>query len=125
MPITYLINNERKIIFARGSGVIAYEDLRSHLASRSSSPARQYALLFDLTGTKTSISPDEMRAIVNQRFQIASHVPPSPVAFAASDDNVYALLRMMEMMTERLRPIGVFRTVEDAEGWLHGLTGRT
>ena len=121
MPISYEIDSQREIVFCQGSGEIAIEDFRVNLDERESSPVNHYPLLMDLLGTTTNITGEEMRELVAFRRLLAARVPPAPIAFAADDDHVFAVLRMMQMLTETVRPIGVFRNMPDAEKWLESI----
>ena len=121
MPISYEIDSQREIVYCRGAGIVGIEDFTVNLKNRESSPVGHYSLLIDLVGTTTNITGEEMRELVAFRRRLAARVPPAPVAFAADDDHVFAVLRMMQMLTETVRPIGVFRSMEDAEKWLESI----
>lgn len=121
MPISYEIDNHRELVFCRGTGEIVIEDFSVNLNDREASHVNHYPLLMDLLGTTTNITGEEMRELVALRRRLSARVPPAPIAFAADDDHVFAVLRMMQMLTETVRPIGVFRNMTDAEKWLESI----
>lgn len=118
MPITYRIDDENKLVHAEGSGVLKSKDLRIYLDEKISASFNRYAQLFDLTAMTTEMSTKEMYDLVTLRRSLSSTMPPAPVAFAIADDNLYGMFRILQSMTETLRPIGVFRTLHEAQTWL-------
>lgn len=121
MPISCRIDDAKKRVYARATGLIGLEELLSHMNAVSSGPASTYPELLDCTDATTDLTGDQVRRLVDARSRIASTQPAGPVAIVANVDIVYGMFRMFEMLTSELRPIHIFRDRVAAEKWLDDL----
>ena len=118
MPISYHIDETRKLIYTRCEGMVTYAELRAHMNAEEDSPAASYSEIFDCADAVTNITPLDIRSLVAERQKVAERRKPSPVAVIATNNMFFGLLRMFDMMTEDIRPLRVFRNKEEAEQWL-------
>lgn len=124
MPISYTIDNENRRIYTHCEGVITYEDFRAHMNAEEGSPATSYGEIFDCMDATTNITPDQIRSLAVERQTVAERRKAAPVAMIAANDHLFGILRMFDILTEAIRPMQVFRTVEAAERWLNEITRR-
>lgn len=123
MPITYRIDNGRKRIYSRATGVVTFEDLRKHMNAEAGSETASYSEVIDCTGATTDMTGDDVRRLADERRAIARRQTPAPVAVIATDDVFFGMLRMFDAHTSQIRPLQVFRNFADAETWLDTITG--
>jgi hypothetical protein len=118
MPVTYKVDHDKKRIYTSAIGNVSYFDLRDHMLSEFGQPTAEYSELFDCTGATTNLDVEEIRLLVASRKQIAEIQSAAPVAIVAPTDYFYDLFRIFHLLTTGIRPIKVFRNVQDAEEWL-------
>ena len=124
MPISYRIDESRQRVYSRAEGVLTYAELRAHMNEEEGQPAASYSELFDCSEAITNITAQDVRQLAGERQGIAGLQQAGPIAIAATNDNLYGMLRMYDALTEQVRPIRVFRTAPEAERWLDEVTGR-
>lgn len=125
MPISYVIDQELRLIRSRAVGVISFADLSAHMRAELGGESSTYPELFDCTDATTDLTADEVRKLVQSRAEIAKQHQAAPVAIVATNDVLYGMLRMFDALTNELRPIRVFRNTRQAEDWLASLADRT
>jgi hypothetical protein len=108
MPISYRIDETRRRIYTRAEGVVTYAELRAHMNAEA--------------GATTDVTPEDVRRLAWERQEVARRQPPGPVAVVATDDLFFGMLRMYDMLTERVRPLRVFRHRQEAEQWLDDIS---
>jgi hypothetical protein len=118
MPISYLIDDEKKRLYSRATGLVTYDDLVEHMRAEFGRPAAAYPEIFDCTGATTDLTAADIRLLVKSRETIADVQEAGPVAIVAPTDLFFGLFRIFDMMTEAIRPISVFRSLAEAEEWL-------
>lgn len=126
MPLRLQIDETRRRLYTRAQGLVTYADLRAHVHTELSPAAATYGEIFDCSGATTNITADEIRQLARERQQVDDQQRrPGPVAIVATDNAFYGMFRMFDVMTERLRPLQVFRDVGEAVKWLDTVTGST
>jgi hypothetical protein len=123
VPISYRIDEARKRIYTRGEGLVNYEDLRAHMFSEAGEPAASYSELVDVSDATTDVTPEEIRHLASARRAIAQRQQPGPVAVVATDEMFFGMMRMYHMLTDQVRPLRVFSSVQEAERWLDEVSG--
>lgn len=122
MSITYKIDERSGIILTTARGVLTEEDLINHKKSMASNPKLKpgMAELSDVRGvSRVDISPAGMKKLVAIDAAHSDLLKDYRLAIVASDDLVYGLGRMYEMMTAGNNPnVQVFRTFDEAMQWL-------
>lgn len=118
MPVSYFINHEKRRIYTTATGMIGFIDLREHMRSEFGRTASAYPELLDFSDATSDLDADDMRMLVKERSQIAQVQDAAPVAVVAPADNFYDLFKIFNSLTTSIRPIAVFRDIQDAEKWL-------
>jgi hypothetical protein len=117
MPLTFQIDEAKRRLYSRAEGVVTYEDLRNHM--NRPEPLLNYSELLDATDAAPNMSMQKIRDLADELRQRSSvHGPPGPIAFIAERPVMFGMLRMYDSLTNDIRPIHVFRKIEDAENWL-------
>jgi N-acetyl-anhydromuramyl-L-alanine amidase AmpD len=134
MPIRATIDHARHRVTTRCEGVVTFEDIEHHLGLEERERGLSYHELFDVTGCRTNITAEQVRALVHQvRVLARSHPDFGPTAIVAHSDVMYGMARMFSILNEVPDhgvpgpPVEVFRDVAEAEQWLrmHGRVGGT
>ncbi len=118
MPISYRIDNINRRIYTRAEGLVTYEELFRHMNADVGPDAAAYYEIFDCTGATTNLSMEEVRKLALERQRIAQGQEPGPVAVVATTNVFFGMLRMFDVLTSTLRPIRIFRDINEAEKWL-------
>ena len=119
MPITLGVDREHRLVTTTVWGQVTYEEIQSHLSEEEHLRATGYPELVDAIGASTTLTADEVRALVNRTHDMLRQGPFGPTAIASDNDVLYGMARMYEILAERDGiSIGVFRNVPDAERWL-------
>ena len=67
----------------------------------------------------TTLTSDEVRALVNRTHDMLRQAPFGPTAIASDNNVLYGMARMYQILAERDGiSIGVFRSLPEAERWL-------
>jgi hypothetical protein len=72
-------------------------------------------------GATTDLTVEQVRHLAEERRKIAQSKTPGPTAVVANNDLFFGMLRMFDMLTETVRPLGVFRDMKAAEQWLDAM----
>jgi hypothetical protein len=119
MPITLGVDREHRLVTTTVWGQVTYEEIQSHLSEEEHLRATGYPELIDAIGASTTLTADEVRALVNRTHDMLRQGPFGPTAIASDNDVLYGMARMYEILAERDGiSVGVFRNVRDAERWL-------
>ena len=129
MPIKTVVDDVRRRVIARCSGVVSYEDIAEHLDFEEQRRGLDYRELIDARRCSTNLTPEQIRSLVRRVHRLAqAHSDFGPTAIVADSDLVYGMARMFALVNEIPDetgpgpPIEVFRDVGEAEQWLamHG-----
>jgi hypothetical protein len=120
MPLSYLINKQRRLVTSTASGVVTYSDITTHQSRLKNDPDfdSTFDQLVDGTAvTQIELTTDNVRAIARQRLFAAG----SRQAFATSSEFAYGMARMFELYRDSAgtgRLVRVFNGLEAAQEWL-------
>ena len=120
MPLSYVIDRQRRLVTSTASGVVTYADLLAHQNGLKNDP--DFDPTFDqlvdgIRATKIELSTDNVRAIARQRLFAAG----SRQAFATSTEFAFGMARMFELYRDSAdtgRIVKVFNGLEAAQEWL-------
>ena len=123
MPIDYDIEEEQKLVIARGSGIVVANEILKHMDElaadeRYVAPMKKlvdYSLVEHLR-----LSEEDAWQIVRKRTELSDRFRDERTAFISPDDATFAATRVHESlmnMTEA-NTVVVCRTFEDAVRWL-------
>jgi hypothetical protein len=122
MPIHSRIDEAHRRLYTRAEGLVTFAEMRAHVRMDLSPDAATYGELIDCSGATTDVSGDEIRQLARERQRVdAQQRRPGPVAIVATDNVFFGMLRMYDTLTDRVRPIRVFRDSREAEQWLDKL----
>ena len=122
MSIEYDIIMDKKLVLAKGSGVITGTDVMEHLAilamdDRYKAPMKK---LVDYRSVDSiRISPEEAYAIARMKVRFASAFTGERCAFVSPMDDAYGSSRVHQALVNGIGlNTEVFRRIEDALEWL-------
>lgn len=127
MPITYQIHHDRKLVQALVTGTLTREDAFTYQRDVWSLPeVRGYNQLVDATGMEGVDIPfpsaDTMRELASLAAGMDDPELKTRFAIVATSALTYGLARMYAtyraLDPRSTRVVSVFRSVEDALGWL-------
>ena len=119
MPITLRIDRTQRRLFTRAEGLVTYAEIRAHIHSDLSPEEASYGELVDCSGATTNVTAAEIRQLAGERKRVGEgQLQPGPVAIVATDSVFFGMFRMFDILTEKVRPIRVFRDSVAAVEWL-------
>ena len=125
MPIEHTIDHDRRLVVARGRGILTDRDVFDYQRGVWSRPeVAGYDELVDMSGIEGIDLPsiERVRELAQLSAAMDEGAPPSRLAIVAPKDYAFALGRLYEAyrgLDQRSRKhVSVFRTVEDALTWL-------
>ena len=125
MPIEYEIDHDRRIVRARGRGVMTDQDVFGYQREVWSRPdLAGYDELMDMTDVQRIELPsaDRVRQLANLSAEMDMPASSARFAIVAPQDLAYGLGRMFashrDANQQSTKQVGVFRTMEQALEWL-------
>ena len=125
MPIDHEIDHKRRLVIAKGRGVLTSRDVLEYQRGVWSSPeVAGYDELIDMTGVERIDLPslESVRELARTSAAMDDGNPPSRLAIVAPKDFAFALGRLYEThrsLDERSRKtVNVFRSAGEALAWL-------
>ena len=122
MSIEYDIIRDKKLVLAKGSGVITGTDVREHLATlakdeRYKAPMKK---LVDYRSVDTiRISREEAYSIARMKVKLANTFTGERCAFVSPKDETYSASQVHRTLVDGIGlNTQVFRRIEDALEWL-------
>ena len=119
MPAFYKIDKQNRLVMTTGSGTVTLADALAHQERLRHDPDFDptFCQLLDFTHvTKVEITADDIRNIAqNSLFSGTSRR-----AILVSNDTIYGLARMFELLRESAGDTGVevFRSLDEALDWV-------
>ena len=119
MPIILEVDREQPLVTTTARGHVTYEEIQSHLSEEEHLRATGYPELIDAMDASTTLTTDEVRALVNRTHDMLRKGLFGPTAIASDNNVVYGMARMYQILAERDGiSIAVFRSLPEAERWL-------
>jgi hypothetical protein len=125
MPIEHTVDHARRLVVARGHGVVTDRDVFDYQRGVWSHPeVAGYDELVDMSGIEGIELPsvERVRELAQLSAAMDDGAPPSRLAIVAPEDFAFALGRLYEAhrgLDQRSRKqVSVFRTLEAAVAWL-------
>ena len=125
MPIEHTIDHDRRLVVARGRGILTDQDVFDYQRGVWSRPeVAGYDELVDMSAIEGIDLPsiERVRELAQLSAAMDEGAPPSRLAIVAPKDYTFALGRLYEAyrgLDQRSRKqVSVFRTVKDALAWL-------
>jgi len=120
MPLTCVIDKQRRLVTSTATGTLSYSDIAAHQDRLKNDPDFNpgFDQLFDGTRvTQIALTVEEIQSVARQRVFAAG----SRQAFATSSEFAYGMARMFEICRETAgtgRLMRVFNSLEAAQEWL-------
>ncbi len=122
MPITYSIDPKLGVIFTTAWDVLTVEELFEHKRKLAADPDFKPGMveLSDVRQiTELDVTPEGIGRFVAQDTISAEKLRDYKLAIIVSQEVVFGMARMYEMMTEQnVSNVAVFRDLEEAKTWL-------
>jgi hypothetical protein len=119
MPITFVVDYERRRVSTRAEGIISFAEIAEHADAESLSRDPAYDELFDATDALVELTAADVRELVLLTNEAILKHPVGATAIVATQPVVFGLARMYATLCESVGVrVGVFRTVGEAEKWL-------
>ncbi|MEP6669537.1 MAG: hypothetical protein ABJF10_10315 [Chthoniobacter sp.] len=119
MPITYVIEEKRKLVRTDVVGAIAVQEILGHLASQKKGQTVTYREIVDVRGvTPPYLSSSQIWQAAQAALAVVLECPAGPRALVVTHEAVYGMCRMFSTLVEETFPIRVFRDPIAAEHWL-------
>ena len=123
MPATYTIDQDAGVVRVVCSGVFTTSDVLDCIEQVFGDPARKPGMpsLIDCRNVQSSlVTPEGMQAAATIKSTLIDPgQPPWPVAFVASQDEVFWVARTYEVLrVGSPETVRVFRELSEAEKWL-------
>ncbi len=129
MPLTYRIDPERRLVIARGSGIMKDQDFFNYQREVWSRPeVAGFDELVDMTNVAQILLPsiERVRDLAELGADMAKGWPVSRLAIVAPGDLAFGLARLFDIARQSTtpggKPVEVFRAMPDALAWL-GIKG--
>jgi hypothetical protein len=119
--LTYSIDHARCEIFAIAEGRITFEEIRRHLEEERAAGGLAYPELIDARMAVPDLSSEDVRRIVTLLETLGRSGRLGPTAVVVASDFAYGLMRMLEILVERVCVIQPFRDHDAAARWLREL----
>lgn len=120
MPIISNIDHERREVHAIAVGPVTYADVEEHILQQQRLGSVPYREFLDGRGAGLSLSPAEIRRIVELLRTLSKEGPLGRTAVLVPSDYAFGMVRMLEMLLEDVFELRPFRDEHEARAWLAG-----
>jgi hypothetical protein len=122
MPISYQIDEARRLVLTTASGVLTDDDILQLKARLVEGPRWKPGMkeLSDVRSIeRLEVSTDGVQQMMLRDERDATTLGSYRLAIVVAHQVVYSMARMYQMLTEHAVPnVRVFRDMEEAKGWL-------
>lgn len=118
MPSHYHLDPLRHWLITKFTGLITVDEIRAHLELESQDGLLGHPEIIDVTSAQVTLTPAEVRDIVELVRQHARTHALGPAAVLVKDEFSYGMARMLEILIEDLCDVRPFRSMAQAEAWL-------
>ena len=120
MPVTHLVNHDRREMRATASGPVTMDDIRQHLVEERRDKGLPYRELIDATRATVAFSAADTRRTVDLVRTLGHEGALGPTAIVVGDEVSYGMVRMLELLLDGVCELRPFRSLQAAEHWLAG-----
>ncbi|MBZ5696273.1 MAG: hypothetical protein LAN36_13040 [Acidobacteriia bacterium] len=120
MPIITKVDHERREVQAIAVGPVSYADVEEHIVQQRRLDSVSYREFLDGRGAGLSLSPAEVRRIVELLREMSREAPLGRTAVLVPSDYAFGMVRMLEMLLEEVFELRPFRDEQEARAWLEG-----
>ncbi len=121
MTITSSIDHDLRYMEAIASGLVACEEVRTHLLEERRERGLSYAELIDARSATPTWSSTQAREIVELLRTLGRESRLAPTAVVVSNDYSFGMMRMLEILLEDVCIVRPFLDYDAAKQWLRSL----
>jgi hypothetical protein len=128
VPVSYIIDNSRRLIRTTCSGPVTLEDMVDHFRGLKDDPdcGGHLDVLLDVDHADSLPESKQLRVVNSHIASLRAQVEFGMCAIVAHRDAMFGMMRMFAVFAEdNFRAIRVFRETADAEEWLNTQQGWT
>jgi len=114
VPITYVVDHERREVHAAADGPITLDDIRKHLTAEHRDKALPYRELIEASRATAALSSSDVRATVEILRAYGREGVLGPTAIVVGNDLTYGMLRMLAILLDDVCALEPFRTRQEA-----------
>jgi hypothetical protein len=121
MPVTYEIDQARRLIHTRCVGDVTLNEVIEHFDVLAGDPAcpDRLDVLLDLSEQMTLPASSQLRLVTRKIEDVSSRVRFGRCAIVATTDAMYGMTRVFGALTEgQFAAVRVFRNIDEARTWL-------
>ena len=118
MPVTYVVDHERREMYTTADGPIALDDIRKHLTGEHRDKGLPYRELIEASRATVVFSPSDVRTMVEILRAYGREGVLGPTAIVVGNALAYGMIRMLAILLEGVCALQPFRTRQEAEQWL-------
>lgn len=119
MPVTWVVDRERRLVRTTVTGTVATEEFLPYLEALDTDGLIGWPQIVDARGAVIRITPEDVRRFVFLIDGLRARHGVSRTAFITDDDATYGMLRMYSALGESTDPgFAVFRRVAEGEAWV-------
>jgi hypothetical protein len=121
MPVTYVIDQTRKLIRTECRGPLTVDEVLNHFDQLKDDPdcVGQLDVFLDVSEITSLPKSFELRMVSSKMVVVRNKVQFGKCAVLATGNAMYGMMRMFAFFAEtEFQAIQVFRNVAEAEGWL-------
>jgi len=121
MPVTYSIDQARRLIHTRCVGDVSLDEVIGHFDELVHDPAcpGRLDVLLDLTDLTTIPASSQLRLVTRKIEEVSTRVRFGRCAIVAVTDAMFGMTRMFGTLTEgQFAAVRVFRNIDEARAWL-------
>jgi hypothetical protein len=118
MPVSIEVDDTCGRIEVCARGAVSFQEAVAALAYRRKHDCLRHTVCVDCLELASAPTSDEVRALADQRRRLYHPDGVGPTVIVASDDLLYGMLRMYQILADHGPSLHIARSREDAEAWL-------
>ena len=121
MPLTHMVNHQRREMYATAVGAITIDDIRTHLTEERRDGGLSYPELIEASGATVAFSTEGVLNTVEILRALSLEGTLGPTAIVVGNEAAYGMVRMLETHLDGICQVRPFRTLEEAQSWLSNI----
>jgi hypothetical protein len=118
MPVTHVLDHDRREMYTKANGPITMDDIRQHLSKEHRDKGLAYPELIEASAATAAFSPSDVRATVEILRAYGQDGILGPTAIVVGNDLAFGMIRMLSILLEEVCALQPFRTRQEAAEWL-------
>ena len=120
MPLTWMIDYDKRLVRAIAQGKLTTQDLRDYFAAVTAEGAASYGKLFDALQASSFLKAEDIEAAGAMIRELTRTTPGpiGPVAVITDSPEFHVQVEFFADSAQRDRPLRIFRDEASARAWL-------